>query len=54
MIETGADIVLHSGTMYLGGHNDVLAGVLVAKDNNLAERLLYSHSTVAGGFDVMS
>ena len=35
----GADIVLHSGTKYLGGHNDVLAGFLVAKDNGICERL---------------
>ena len=27
----GADVVVHSGTKYLGGHNDVLAGFLVAK-----------------------
>lgn len=35
----GADIVLHSGTKYLGGHNDVLAGVVVVKDNNIGEKL---------------
>ncbi|OQP20326.1 methionine biosynthesis PLP-dependent protein [Geobacillus zalihae] len=30
-IEQGADIVIHSATKYLGGHNDVLAGLVVAK-----------------------
>lgn len=37
-IELGADIVAHSGTKYLGGHNDVLAGLVVIKDHSLAER----------------
>ena len=31
----GADIVIHSATKYLGGHNDVLAGLIVAKGNEL-------------------
>jgi len=35
----GADIVLHSGTKYLGGHNDVLAGLLIAKDAAMGENL---------------
>lgn len=30
-IEYGADLVLHSATKYLGGHNDVLAGALAGK-----------------------
>lgn len=37
-LELGADIVVHSGTKYLGGHNDVLAGIVVVKDPALAER----------------
>lgn len=37
-LELGADIVVHSGTKYLGGHNDVLAGIVVIKDPTLAER----------------
>ncbi|STY63830.1 Cystathionine gamma-synthase/O-acetylhomoserine (thiol)-lyase [Mannheimia haemolytica] len=48
-IEHGADIVIHSATKYLSGHNDVLAGLIVAKDSdatkvngqNLTERLFY-------------
>ncbi len=38
-LELGADIVIHSGTKYLGGHNDTLAGLLVANDDMLAERI---------------
>ena len=37
-IELGADIVVHSATKYLGGHNDVLAGLIVAKGKELSER----------------
>ena len=33
----GADIVVHSATKYLGGHNDVLAGLIVAKGSELCE-----------------
>ena len=35
----GADIVVHSGTKYLEGHNDTLSGFLVVKDNALYEQL---------------
>jgi len=38
-IEQGADCVMHSSTKFIGGHSDVLGGVLVAKDKELAERL---------------
>jgi cystathionine gamma-synthase len=38
-ISLGADIVVHSGTKYLGGHNDTLAGFLVAASGALADRL---------------
>ncbi|MDR1605357.1 MAG: PLP-dependent aspartate aminotransferase family protein [Gracilibacteraceae bacterium] len=37
----GADIVMHSGTKYLGGHNDTLAGLLIVRDGALAEKLRY-------------
>jgi len=42
----GADIVLHSGTKYLGGHNDTLAGFLVAADAGLAEKLRFVAKTI--------
>ena len=35
----GADIVVHSGTKYLAGHNDVLAGIVVVKDSKIGEIL---------------
>jgi cystathionine gamma-synthase len=44
----GADIVLHSGTKYLGGHNDTLSGLLVVKDLNLAEKLRFIAKTTGG------
>ena len=34
-LETGIDYVLHSATKYLGGHNDLLAGVIVASSENI-------------------
>lgn len=38
-LELGADMVIHSGTKYLGGHNDTLAGFIVVNDGQLAERI---------------
>lgn len=40
-LELGADIVVHSATKYLGGHSDLCAGVLVAKEAALGERLYF-------------
>lgn len=42
----GADVVVHSATKYLGGHNDLLAGIVVCKDVGLAERLQTLHKVV--------
>jgi len=44
----GADIVLHSGTKYLGGHNDTLSGFLVVKSNDLSEKLRFIAKTTGG------
>jgi len=44
----GADIVLHSATKYLGGHNDTLAGLLVVKDPTLDEKLRFIAKTTGG------
>lgn len=41
----GADIVVHSGTKYLGGHNDTLAGFLIAGNDEIAEKLRFIHKT---------
>lgn len=43
-IEQGADIVVHSATKYIGGHNDVLAGLVVARGEELCERLATNHN----------
>jgi cystathionine beta-lyase/cystathionine gamma-synthase len=40
-LELGADIVMHSATKYLGGHSDLVGGVLVAKSEDLFERLYF-------------
>jgi cystathionine gamma-synthase len=45
-IEHGADIVVHSATKYLGGHNDVLAGLIVTKGRELTERIAFLHNSI--------
>ncbi|MFC5602872.1 methionine biosynthesis PLP-dependent protein [Sporosarcina koreensis] len=45
-IELGADIVIHSATKYIGGHNDVLAGLVVAKGEELCNRLGENHNAI--------
>ncbi len=45
-LELGADIVIHSGTKYLNGHNDAIAGFTVVKDEELKEKLRYIFKTV--------
>ena len=40
-LELGAHIVLHSATKYLGGHSDVILGLLAVADAALAERLYF-------------
>ena len=44
----GADIVLHSGTKYLGGHSDVVAGLVAVKDPELAGRLAFIQNATGG------
>ncbi|MFH6710171.1 cystathionine gamma-synthase [Streptococcus suis] len=41
----GADVVLHSATKYLSGHNDVLAGALMTNDQALYDKLFYDQNT---------
>ena len=40
-LELGADLVIHSGTKYLAGHNDLLCGVIVAKKPELAAKVSF-------------
>lgn len=45
-IELGADIVIHSATKYLGGHNDVLAGLIVTKGEELSQQMAILHNSI--------
>jgi cystathionine beta-lyase/cystathionine gamma-synthase len=47
-MDLGADIVVYSASKYLGGHNDVVAGVLVARTAELGERLAFFQNAVGG------
>ncbi|SNU07973.1 cystathionine gamma-lyase [Lachnospiraceae bacterium] len=47
-LELGADIVIHSGTKYLGGHSDTVSGFVVVKDKELADRLYYLQNAIGG------
>lgn len=47
-IDCGADIVIHSGTKYLSGHNDTLAGFVICKDKKIAEKVRFLYKTVGG------
>lgn len=44
-LDDGAQLVIHSGTKYLTGHNDILAGVVVTNDPKLGERLVWLANT---------
>jgi cystathionine gamma-lyase / homocysteine desulfhydrase len=45
-IAQGADIVLHSATKYIGGHSDVVAGLVVVATEKLAEDLHFLQNSV--------
>ncbi len=44
----GADIVIHSGTKYLAGHSDVIAGLVVTKTLELAEKIKFIQNASGG------
>ena len=46
-LELGADVTLHSATKYLGGHSDVIGGLIATRSDDLAERLRF-HQNAAG------
>jgi cystathionine gamma-synthase len=53
-LELGADFVVHSTTKYLGGHSDVVGGVVVTRDRDWYERLRFVQNAVGavpGPFD---
>lgn len=45
-LELGADLVLHSASKFLSGHNDAVAGIVSVQDPKLAERLGYLQNAV--------
>jgi cystathionine gamma-synthase len=47
-LSLGADIVVHSGTKFLGGHNDTLAGLVVLNDDDLIEKLRFFQNSTGG------
>lgn len=47
-IDLGADIVIHSATKYLGGHSDLIAGLVVVNDDELARRLAFIQNSTGG------
>lgn len=53
-LNLGADIVVHSATKYLGGHSDVIAGVVVTKSKEIGEKIRFiqnASGAVLGPFD---
>lgn len=47
-IKLGADIVIHSGTKYIGGHSDLVAGLVVAKTQELSEKIKFVQNASGG------
>lgn len=47
-LELGADIIVHSATKYLGGHSDLVAGLVVVNDEKLAERIAFLQNATGG------
>tara|TARA_R110002124_G_scaffold87407_1_gene225079 strand:+ start:109925 stop:111094 length:1170 start_codon:yes stop_codon:yes gene_type:complete len=47
-INLGADIVIHSGTKYIGGHSDLVAGLVVTKTEELSEKLKFIQNASGG------
>ncbi len=45
-LELGIDVVMHSGTKYLGGHSDVVCGVLATNDEAIAQRIRFHQNAV--------
>jgi cystathionine beta-lyase len=53
-LSLGADLVIHSATKYLGGHSDLIAGLVVAKEKQLGEKIKFLQNAcgnVLGPFD---
>lgn len=48
-LNLGADVVIHSGTKYLGGHNDTIAGFVVTNRDDISEKLRFIIKTIGSG-----
>ena len=48
-LKLGADVVIHSGTKFIGGHNDTLAGFIVTDDEEIREKLRFLIKTTGAG-----
>ena len=48
-LDLGADVVIHSGTKYLSGHNDTLAGFIVTNREDIQEKLRFLIKTTGAG-----
>lgn len=47
-LKLGADIVVHSGTKYLGGHSDLVAGLVIVQSPELAEKIKFIQNASGG------
>ncbi|EJE98543.1 trans-sulfuration enzyme family protein [Liquorilactobacillus mali] len=47
-LDLGADIVVHSASKYLGGHSDLIAGLVVVNNQDLAEQVGYLQNAIGG------
>lgn len=47
-LSLGADIVVHSATKYLGGHSDVIAGLVIVRNESLAKKLAFLQNSTGG------
>lgn len=48
-LDNGADIVIHSGTKYIGGHHDTIGGLAVTNNDDIAEKLRLTVTTTGAG-----
>jgi len=47
-LSLGADIIIHSGTKYIGGHSDLVAGLVVTKTQELSEKIKFIQNASGG------
>lgn len=47
-LDLGADLVVHSATKFIGGHSDILAGLVVTNNDELAEQIYFMQNSTGG------